>query len=423
MVASESPVPKEKNKSFLRKKIQPRGKTIREEETLKLINELENQRLKLELQNRELRLTAERAQMALKKLTTLYDFAPMGYFTLTRYGFILDVNLSGAKLIGMKRREIKDRNFNFFVSPDTFGAFESFLRKVFKTGTKQCSELKLIVDGGRKICVYIEGVISADDQQCLVTAVDITERKTTEEALKKSETRLRELNATKDKFFSIISHDLRSPFSSIIGFSDLLLEKVREKDYEMMEEYAEIIQSSSWRVMNLLINLIEWSNSQTGTIKFNPEYFEIVDLVNEVTALSNDTARHKAITITRELPDSQVVFADKEMISTVLRNLISNSIKYTNPEGEIIVSVKQEGEEISVSVQDNGIGIEKNALEKLFRIEESRSTKGTRKETGTGLGLLLCKEFIEKHGGRLSVESKPGVGSDFRFSLPVKQPD
>jgi PAS domain S-box-containing protein len=419
MEASHSPLTKEKVKSLLRKKFQ-RGKPLSEDETLRLINELENQRVNLELQNRELRLAAEKAQKALKKLTTLYDFAPMGYFTLSRGGSVCDVNLSGAKMVGMKRREIKERNFDIFVSPDTTVVFERFLKNVFRTSVKQCCELKLHVSGDRTICVYIEGVISADDQQCLVTAVDITERKTTEEALKKSEAQLRELNATKDKFFSIISHDLRSPFSSIIGFSDLLAEKVREKDYEMIEEYAEIIQNSSWRVMNLLINLIEWSNSQTGTIKFNPEYFEIVELINEVTALSNDTARHKSITITRELPDAAIAFADKKMISTVLRNLISNAIKYTKPEGEIIVSVIQRGEELTVSVKDNGIGIEKMDLDKLFHIEESRSTRGTQKETGTGLGLLLCKEFIEKHGGKLSIESEPGKGSDFRFSLPVK---
>ncbi len=249
---------------------------------------------------------------------------------------------------------------------------------------------------------------------------DITERKRIEEVLKNSEASLRELNATKDKFFSIIAHDLKNPFNSIIGFSNLLLEQIKEKDYEGIEKYAGIIQKSSQRAMDLLMNLLEWSRCQSGRMEFNPEYFEIISLIKDVIKLLNDSAQQKAISISRKLPHNVPVYADKAMVSTILRNLISNAVKFTNPGGKVVISAKQEQNDLIVSVCDNGIGIKKDTLGKLFHIEESVSTIGTLNEKGTGLGLILCKEFIEKHNGMIWVESEVGKGSVFTFALPLK---
>jgi len=247
----------------------------------------------------------------------------------------------------------------------------------------------------------------------------ITQRKRAEEALKESEATLHELNATKDKFFSIIAHDLKSPFNSIAGFSGHLVEQVREKNYAGIEEYAGIIQTSSKHAMNLLSNLLEWSLSQTGRIVYNPEYIEMVELITEVTELSTDAARQKSITLSKELPLNVFVFADKNMISTIFRNLISNAIKFTNPGGKIVVSVEKKKDELLAAVRDSGIGIKQPSIEKLFRIDESYSTSGTQNEKGTGLGLILCKEFVEKHGGKIWAESEPGKGSVFYFTIPV----
>ena len=247
---------------------------------------------------------------------------------------------------------------------------------------------------------------------------DITVQKKNEELLKSNEIRLRELNATKDKFFSIIAHDLKNPFNAIIGFSNILAEQVREKDYEGVEEYAEIIQSSSQRAMSLLSNLLDWSRAQTGRLHYNPMQFDIVSLINEITLLMEDSARQKSIEISKELPQELLVTADKAMIGTILRNLLSNSVKFTNYSGNISISIDRSPKNVTISVSDNGVGIEKQDQKKLFRIDKSHTTSGTQQEMGTGLGLLLCKEFIELHGGEIGVESEKGQGSRFYFTIP-----
>jgi len=241
---------------------------------------------------------------------------------------------------------------------------------------------------------------------------DITE-------IKDNELRLIELNATKDKFFSIIAHDLKSPFNSIIGFSEHLVEKVNEKNYHKIDEIAGVILNSSNSAMNLLTNLMTWSHLETGRMPFNPEYFDIATIVGEVLSLIKPTSEHKSIVIENEISTNAQVFADKEMIATVLRNLITNSLKFTEIGGRIKISSVSKNNRLTVSIIDNGIGISKERIDKLFTINENYSTPGTQKEKGTGLGLILCKEFIDKNNGEIWVESSVGVGSSFRFSLPI----
>jgi signal transduction histidine kinase len=236
--------------------------------------------------------------------------------------------------------------------------------------------------------------------------------------LNETNSKLQQINAAKDKFFSIIAHDLKSPFNSIIGFSEILVEQVQENNLNGIEKYAGFILQSSNRAMALLTNLMEWAQSQTGRMEFNPEHFEMEAFINEATLLMDDIARQKSINIKKVLPRNVYMFADKAMINTVFRNLISNAIKFTIPGGKITISAEVKQREIVFLVSDTGIGIPKNRIEKIFRIEQSYSTPGTNKEKGTGLGLILCREFVEKHGGKIWVESEEGIGSIFYFTLP-----
>jgi PAS domain S-box-containing protein len=250
---------------------------------------------------------------------------------------------------------------------------------------------------------------------------DITEFKKIDEELKESEARLREMVTTKDKFFNIIAHDLRSPFNAIMGFSELLEEQMKEKNYEDIEEYSKFIHSASKRAMNLLSNLLEWSRSQTGKIKFNPEYFDLAVLINEVTDLFTDIAAQKSIEIKKVMKPNIPVIADKPMVEIILRNLISNAIKFSNFNTSIVISAELKENETLVSVIDNGVGISPEDINNIFRLDINHSTLGTNKEKGTGLGLLLCKEFIEKHNGKLLIESTLGKGSTFCLNIPKNQ--
>ena len=271
--------------------------------------------------------------------------------------------------------------------------------------------------------VYLEAFGTNQIDNPLINSVvlnvrDITERKKVENELLESRARLSEANSAKDRFFSIIGHDLMSPFNSIVGFSEILLNQINIKDYSEIEEYAKIIYDSSHQAMNLLTNLLEWSRTQTGRIKCNIEPFDLVGKVNNVVELLNESAQQKSICIIKQLPGNLQIFADKGMTGTILRNLISNAIKFTNPEGEIVISAVQKPKEIIVSVADNGVGIKEENINNLFRIDYCYSKLGTNMEKGTGLGLLICKEFVEMHGGKIWAERNKAGGSTFRFSLP-----
>ena len=509
----------------------------------KLVHELQVHQIELEMQNEQLLTAEEEARINAEKYAALYDFFPAGYFTLNQNGTISELNLMGAKMLGKERGMLINHSFKSFLALYTWATFDNFLKEIFEQQTKSYCEVRLSIDKNPLMYVHLEGIISDDNKQCLITAVDITsykegtenlreseiryrrlfesardgilildavngliidvnpfliqllgysrdemlgkelweigtfknigysqfaftelqirgyiryedmllvtkagktisvefisnvymadhskviqcnirditERKIVEKALKESETRLQELNATKDKFFSIIAHDLRGPFNAILGFSDLLVERSKEKYYEEVEKFAVIIQDSSRRAMELINNLLEWSRLQVGRMDFKPENMDMAALIRSVSQLLNDSAQQKTITIYTEVPEDITVFADKAMVGTIVRNLISNAIKFTHPGGEIVISVQQGKDQLIVMVSDNGIGIKKDAIKKLFVIEESYSTPGTKAEKGTGLGLILCKEFVEKHGGKISVESEEGRGSQFYFNIP-----
>lgn len=248
--------------------------------------------------------------------------------------------------------------------------------------------------------------------------IDITERRQFEEKLKENEIHLQKLNATKDKFFSIIAHDLKNPFNSILGFSTLISELVHENELTDVEYYASIIQKSSHQAIDLLGNLLEWSRTQTDRIKFNPGPVELIEMIAGVTQFLKSSAEQKSISVSTELPEKLEVLGDRDMINTILRNLISNAIKFTPEGGHIEISAVRNQHVCKIIVSDNGVGISKPGLESIFTIDTNFTTPGTNKEEGTGLGLVLCKEFAEKQGGTIGVESMPGKGSDFWFTIP-----
>jgi PAS domain S-box-containing protein len=249
-------------------------------------------------------------------------------------------------------------------------------------------------------------------------AWDISERKRSQEALRESEIKLRELNASKDKFFSIIAHDLKSPFNSILGFSELLQSEADHLDVPDIRMYASMISKSAGQTLQLLDNLLTWARMQQGKIDFSPGNLLLAVIARGMINLIRDAAVQKNIVFKCVIPDSTVVNADQNMLSTILRNLLSNAVKFTIPGGLVEVSAHETPEATVVMVSDTGVGIPEATLPLLFDPGACITTRGTNNERGTGLGLALCREFVEKHGGVISVESTIGKGSRFMFTLP-----
>jgi len=239
------------------------------------------------------------------------------------------------------------------------------------------------------------------------------------ERVKIQNIQLQELNGTKDKFFSILGHDLKGPLNSLSSFSSLLINHTDSLSKDEIKMLAADLDKSLKNLFALLENLLEWSRSQTGNIEFKPEPLDLLPLLEQNKALLSSQAQNKNISIEIINKNTLIASAHKQSIDTVLRNLISNSIKFTPEGGQIKLGFKQENEEIILSIVDNGVGMTEEVMQKIFRIDTKHSTKGTKDEKGTGLGLILCKDFIEKNGGKIWVKSEIDKGSAFYFSLPA----
>jgi PAS domain S-box-containing protein len=412
-----------------------------EAETLKLIHELQVQQIELELQNEELMLAKAAEYESALKYIELYDSAPSGYLTISKEGKIEELNLTGVKMLGKERQALKNNKFELFISDDTRDIFNEFLGNVFTTRNKESCEVKLISTVNQPLYVYLTGIVTKNGKQCLVTMVDVTDRKLareelkikmselikanneltiTEKALKENESRLVQLNVDKDRFISILGHDLRSPFSGLLGLSELLRGNIRKFDIDEIEVFANYINSSAQITYNLLENLLIWGRSQSGRIPFNPQNINLNDVCKEVLQLFNSSISAKNITVSSSFSSDILVYADVEMFKTIIRNIVSNAIKFSNKNGSINIFTEQTKSDITISVMDNGVGIKPENLPKLFDISQIHTTVGTAEEEGTGLGLLICKEFVEKHNGTIGVESLAGEGSRFHFTLPFK---
>jgi PAS domain S-box-containing protein len=258
------------------------------------------------------------------------------------------------------------------------------------------------------------------EMNCIsVHFTEISDRLNAEKLLEKQSEELVKLNATKDKFLSIIAHDLKNPFNAIIGFSDLMIQNFHELDDDTLLQGLNTIETASKHAYKLLENLLAWSQNQTGRISFKPEYLNLYDQVNGSFRVIESSAKIKGINVGININKSLQVFADKDMFDSVLRNLILNAIKFSYRDGKIKISALTNDNQILISVKDEGVGIPLENQSAIFKIDKHTITTGTDNEQGTGLGLILCKDFVTRHKGTIWVESSPGKGSIFTFSLPI----
>ena len=247
---------------------------------------------------------------------------------------------------------------------------------------------------------------------------DITNQKRAEEEIIKANGELKRINSVKDKFFSIIAHDLKSPFQGLVGMTGMMAEDIYSFTQAELSEFSVKMHKNVKNLLKLLTNLLDWARMQQGTINYDPVNLILSKIVSQNINLINKSIEQKNIEIISDIPNNKKVYADEEMLNSILGNLLSNAVKFTSKGGKIKVTSKETANKmIEIAVQDTGVGMSKSLLDKLFKMEEHVGRKGTEGEESTGLGLLLCKEFVEKNGGKIWVETKENEGSTFYFTL------
>ncbi len=370
------------------------------------------------------------------KFRTLFVELKDTVYESTVDGNFIELNPAGLDLFGVKSF---DQLKHIDIAKEIYLHYEErekFKKELEKTGFVSNYQINIKRMNG-EIATVLETSMVVKNRNGEITGYrgilrDITEIKKNEERLKllvekfenlnlqlrKSEQELKELNAAKDKFFSIVAHDLRSPFSSLLSFSEFLVEDIDELSKEDIKSFAEKINESSKTVFTLLENLLQWSRIQTGKIPYEPTTFNIYYKINQIINLLKNNAEQKKLNVTNDIPASAIVFADEDMIFSVVQNLLSNAIKFTREGGDIVFKSSFRESDIEISITDNGVGIKDEDIKKLFRMDSHHTTYGTKDEKGSGLGLLLCKEMVERNRGKIWVNSKSGMGTTFTFTVP-----
>ncbi len=365
----------------------------------------------------------QRIRKSEQQLKKLYDNTPIMMHAINMEGQLISVNQYWLNKLGYKQDEVLGKKSVEFLTESSRKKASVKISSLFKIGEIKDLEFEFVKKTGEVIDVMLSAEVQYDENRQPTSAFamirDVTEQKKTREKILAQNKQLIALNATKDKFFSIIAHDLRAPFNVILGFSELMIDRVKHNRFTEVERFSKLILQATNHSNNLLTNLLEWSRTQTGRIQISLKRHDIGVIINNLVVFFQTGFDTKNIHIQTHLEPNLFLLGDKHMLETVIRNLLSNAIKFTPENGFITITTKTNRNKAIISISDTGIGIEKKELAKLFKIESNYSTPGTNKETGTGLGLILCKEFIEKQGGSIAVSSEPGKGSCFAIALPL----
>ncbi|MCK9220637.1 MAG: PAS domain S-box protein [Bacteroidales bacterium] len=345
----------------------------------------------------------------------IYTLNPEGIFTFVSRAWI--------NLLGHDLENVIGKPFAPFVHPEDVGVCFAFLQKVIETKKLQEGvEYRVLHVDGTWRWHTTSGAPLKDNADNIVgfygIASDITERKLAEAEIKIKNEQLQKLNAEKDKLFSIIAHDLRSPFSPLLGLTEIMVNGINQLGKDELLNLAVNIKKSAETVYRLLENLLDWSRIQRNLVGCDLQSFLLAPMIDQNLQLFMESATKKGILIKPVISENLMVCADQKMLGSIIRNLVSNAIKFTCKGGQVTVSAKQTDDHFTlISVSDTGIGMEKNMVEKIFLFSENTSRRGTDGESSTGLGLIICKDFIEKMGGKIWVESNVGEGSTFYFTV------
>lgn len=349
-------------------------------------------------------------------LKALPDFI----FVLSNTGVFIDYKNSNYHNLFFNPSQLKGHSV-IGVFPKEIGEqILEIIRSAFLTGELQTFEFQLETDNPDELLFFEARFVMSDYERILMILRDITYQKLAEIQIKKFAQELKHLNETKDKFFSIISHDLRTPLNGLLGYAELLANEIDTLEKEEIKHFAGNMAEISKSTNTLLNNILDWSRVQTGRISFQPDIINLSYNIKRILNLLNASASNKNISLINSVAQETFIFADENMLHSILLNLTSNAIKFTRNDGTIKIACEELENHFHLSVSDNGIGISKTNIDKLLDTDVIYSTNGTAKEKGTGLGLLLCKEFVEKHSGKIWIESQEGNGATFHFTLAKK---
>lgn len=365
-------------------------------------------------------IAKEKIEKSEARLKTIINTKLAGISILDEKGNIIFANAAQEKIHGYTQEELLKMNYSQVTYPDDIALGKSILSDIFSGKINSYDgEFRLIHKENKKIVwihILVTRLVKNYDEESdsiLVYFQDIGKQKSNEK-------KLEELNATKNKFFSIIAHDLRSPFTALLNLLQMYIENYDDFSSTEIKEMMQMLHDSSKNTYKLLENLLSWAKSQSGSLRYLPQKTSAFLTVKQISQLLFSTANTKEIILINEVPKVYFVYVDIYMLETVLRNLITNAIKFTPRKGEVVIGYKKiDSNFLEFYVEDKGLGMSESAIEKLFKVDKTVSTMGTEKERGSGLGLILCKEFVEKNGGEIRVESTLGEGSRFSFTVPL----
>ncbi|MCX6285687.1 MAG: PAS domain S-box protein [Bacteroidetes bacterium] len=369
--------------------------------------------------------TEEALRESNEYLENLFNYANAPIIVWDPQFHITRFNHAFEYLTGLKEAEVIGKSLEMLFPPELALQSMILIRKTLTGERWETVEIKIQhEDGSVKTVLWNSATLFGSDGKTPVATIaqghDITKRKKAEEEINLKNEELQKINLEKDKFFSILAHDLRSPFSAFLGFTQLMAEELPTMTLDQIQKIAINMRKSATNLYNLLNNLLEWSRLQRGATSFKPESFMLLPSITECLESVKENAVKKGIEIITDIPEDLNIIADVNMMQTIIRNLVSNAVKYTNKGGKVEITVKVNTVgSLELCIKDSGIGMTKDMISHLFSLDQNINRQGTEGEPSTGLGLIICKEFVEKHGGKIRVVSEEGKGSIFCFTIPT----
>ena len=433
---SQALILRKKAVELLKEKRSIKDLQLSEDLVMKHVYELEVHQIELELQNDELILTrsvaveasrkykdaSEKYKDASEKYTELYDFAPSGYFTLSKEGEIMELNLCGSQMLGKDRLHLRNNRFGFFVTDDTKPVFNLFLEKVFTSKSKESCEVVLTTNGKVPMYIYVSGIVTNNADQCLVVVIDITGRKIAEQELMKAKEKSDESDRLKSAFLANMSHEIRTPMNGILGFTSLLKNPLLT--VEKQQKFISMIEKGGASMLYILNELIDIAKIESGQTNVHHTTFNINEQLKYLKSFFKPEVEGKGMQLfyQNSLPTEKAILeTDREKILAILTNLIKNAIKYSDKGTiEFGYNFKPVGKPIELEffVNDMGRGIPQDKMKVVFDRFVQAHGGYTNVSQGVGLGLAISKAYVEMLGGKIWVESEEGIGSTFFFTIP-----